>query len=92
MGLRQRANEPLNESGQGTLEMVLLMVVGISILTLLFSGLKKANFIDEMTTKPWAVVSGMIECGAWVPCGISAPKPGYHPSNRVISYRPQAGP
>jgi len=71
---------------------MILEVSSFGNLSTLFSGLKKANFIDEMTTKPWAVVSGMIECGAWVPCGISAPKPGYHPSNRVISYRPQAGP
>jgi hypothetical protein len=78
-----------NTRGQAATEMILLMVLGIAILSGVFAALKKANFIHTVAEQPFAVVSGMIECGVWVACGISAPAPNYHPSNRIISFRPQ---
>jgi hypothetical protein len=78
-----------NQKGQAATEMILIMVLGIAILGGFFAALKQMKFLDKVAVEPFAVVSGMIECGVWKTCGISAPTPNYHPSNRVISYRPQ---
>ncbi len=89
MALRNRVLK--NNRGQAITEFLLLMFFGIAMFTAFIAGLKKMKFLDKVAVEPWAFVSGMIECGVWKPCGISAPAPNYHPSNRVISYRPQGG-
>ncbi len=74
--------------GQGSLEFILLMVLSVALITGAVKALKDMDFINTVTVKPWAVVSGMIECGVWKPCGVTVKVSGYHPSNRVISYKP----
>ncbi|MEZ0393092.1 MAG: hypothetical protein ACAH59_12800 [Pseudobdellovibrionaceae bacterium] len=72
-----------SQSGQALVEAVLLMAVTVSI------GIMVVRFLEDkvpsLVTGPWALLSGMVECGNWSGCG-----PGLHPNTleRVISYKP----
>lgn len=76
-----------NEKGQLVVEAVLLIIVMMGAALLLTSKLREMEFVQGLTSKPWAMLSGMIECGVWKPCGKSSPAAGLHPStsNRVSS-------
>ena len=75
--------------GQGSVEFVLLLFLGVVIFIGGVNILKSKGFIKGLTVSPWAVVSGMVECGVWAECGIAKPVPMKHPNNRVVSYVPQ---
>lgn len=84
MDLRQ------NQKGQIIVESVLIMVLVLAMLTLVSGKLKEMGYVKKLTVDPWARVSGMVECGAWDPCGIGAAAGSkkHHPNNRVVSLRP----
>ena len=88
MGIRALGNRRHSQLGQGTTEMILLMVLGLAFFAFLVKGLQKMDFVDSLVVKPWANVTGMIECGVWKPCGMNTPSLGLHPSGRVVSHRP----
>ena len=77
-----------NQKGQAVLESILILVVMIFFIQLLIKGLKEKNYAENLFVKPWTKVTGMIECGAWQPCGVNVSNPGYHPNNRVVTYKP----
>ena len=79
----------LNQKGQGVLEMILLMIVGIAFIGALYKVLNESEFLANIVSKPWANVAGMIECGVWKPCGLNSPANNLHPSNRIVSHRPE---
>lgn len=74
-----------SQSGQGVVEMVLLTVLSVSLILFVQKSLQENQFAQKIFGKPWATLSGMIECGVWEPCA-----PGLHPNNRsrVNSTRP----
>jgi len=83
-----------NQAGQGSVEFVLLMVLGVATIIGAVTYLRSSGFVTGVTVTPWATISGMIECGVWQPCGFSATSsaPALHPNNRVISYKPPGQP
>jgi hypothetical protein len=74
-----------NQSGQLLVEMILLMAIGVGISMMITNYLRDNQFAQNLVARPWATLSGMIECGTWDGC-----KPGYHPgsSNRILSFKP----
>lgn len=78
------------QSGQGTVELILLMVVMIAIVKFSTQYMKKTEFLKQITSGPWAAMDGMIQCGVWKPCGLKNPS-SFHPSSgeRVLSAKPQ---
>jgi len=78
--------------GQGTVEFILLMVLGVALFMGAMKILKNADVVGAVTQNPWKVFSGMIECGVWQPCGISTPVANMHPSNRPLSFKPAGQP
>lgn len=55
--------------------MVILLAIGVGV-TLLFSRMiRQQDTANNLVTKPWEKLSGMIECGVWTGCGA-----GKHPS------------
>ncbi|GIL18799.1 MAG: hypothetical protein BroJett040_25500 [Oligoflexia bacterium] len=86
--MKNEMSSPLrNQSGQLVIEAVLLIVVMVGAALFLTSKLREMEYIQGLTSKPWSMLSGMIECGAWKPCGKGSPAAGLHPStsNRVSS-------
>ncbi len=85
MDLRQ------NQKGQIIVESMLILVLLVGMITFAASRVKQMDYIKTLTVDPWARVSGMVECGAWSPCGISGGGNGsrQHPHNRIVSFRPQ---
>ena len=74
------------EKGQLVVEALLLIVIGLGFTSLIIKGLRENEFVQSMVSKPWVMLSGMIECGTWNGCGS-----GQHPStrDRSISHRPE---
>lgn len=56
-----------SQNGQMTLEAVLLMVIGVTFVTVASAGLKKQNVLGLLVAEPWGVVQGMIQNGIWAP-------------------------
>lgn len=81
----QIAKKPINQLGQATVEMVLLLVLGVAVIFMIFKGLKETNYIGKLIGDPWVKVAGMVECGVWKPCGLGK-KSKDHPGNRTLSY------
>lgn len=79
------------QSGQVIIEYILLMVVLIGVFTAIVDFLKDQGFATKFTQDPWARLNGMIQCGSWVPCGVSTPASGVHPNtaNRVLTLDPK---
>lgn len=80
-----------NQKGQIIVESMLLLVLLMGIMTFAVGQMKKMDFIKSLTVDPWARVSGMVECGVWSPCGVSAGNSGgkQHPHNRIVTFKPQ---
>lgn len=76
--------QPLNQRGQLVVEALLLIVIGLGLTSFIIKSLRENEFVQSLTSKPWVMLSGMIECGTWNGCG-----PGQHPSTRSrnISYK-----
>jgi hypothetical protein len=75
-----------SQKGQGVVELVLLMAASISIVLFVQSYIRENEFTQKLFGKPWATLSGMIECGVWEPC-----RPDVHPnsSTRIRSTVPR---
>jgi hypothetical protein len=81
-----------NKKGQLVVEAVLLMVLMLSIAAFVTKWLKDSEFAEKLAVEPLAKLSGMIQCGAWAPCGIDQKKAGLHPNSaRMLSLNPQSG-
>ncbi len=80
-----------SQSGQMIVETVLLIMVSLSITGLIIKGLKQQQFIQSLVSKPWGLLSGMIQCGAWEACGGQGASAGVHPAtrNRNVSLNPK---
>lgn len=74
-----------NQSGQGTLEMVLIMAVIVSATIFISNILEENQYAQKLFGQPWGTLSGMIECGTWTGCG-----QGKHPNSpsRILSLKP----
>lgn len=74
-----------SQSGQVLAETVLLLALGVGMASLAVKLLRDNNFAQNLVVRPWATLSGMIECGTWDGC-----KSGYHPAsgNRILSFKP----
>jgi len=82
-----------NQRGQLVVESVLLLVVMIAVMTLMIKGLKNSDYVGNLSFKPWAKISGMVECGVWEPCGITlANGAGLFPNTRTLSLLPPPPP
>ncbi len=66
-----------NQKGIAIIEIVLMMIVGLSVGQLVIKGLKDMNFAQTLIASPWPKLQGMIECGIWAPCRNQA---GLHPN------------
>jgi hypothetical protein len=77
------------QSGQILLESLLLLVLMMGFTFTLIKALQKADFVGSLTFKPWAKVTGMIECGVWQECGINtSSNKGQHPGNFPLTLDP----
>ena len=54
-----------SQKGQMTLEAVLLMVIGLTFVTVASAGLKKKNVLGMLVAEPWGYMQGMIQNGVW---------------------------
>jgi len=79
-----------NQGGQVIIEYILMMVVVLTMSFLLQKWLRDTAFIQNFTIQPWGRLNGMIQCGAWSPCGVELKKKGLHPNaaERVLSLEP----
>lgn len=75
-----------NQGGQLIVEAVLLMALTVGVSLVVTKYLEQNKFAQKLVSKPWTVLSGMIECGVWSGC-----KPGKHPNTmeRILSYNPE---
>lgn len=55
-----------NESGQATMEAVLLMIIFTMVAVKISSLAKDQGFLPKVVEGPWAPVRGMIEDGVWM--------------------------
>lgn len=76
-----------NQSGQGTVEMVLLMAIVVGISIAVTNYLQSSGFAQKLFGDPWSKLSGMIECGTWEKCSPTDSHPGSF--SRTISYDPK---
>lgn len=85
----RKENKLFNSKGQMVVETVLLMVVLLFFMNMFIKFLKKQEVAKSFTSKPWSVLSGMVECGQWKECG--ADKGGVHPNSytRMLSLSPK---
>ncbi len=74
-----------SQKGQLVVEFVLLLSLGVGAALLVGKLLKDNQFAQNLFGRPWATLSGMVECGSWDGC-----RSGYHPAarSRILSYRP----
>lgn len=74
-----------NQNGQILVEMILILALGVGLSSLAVKLLRDNQFAQNLVVRPWATLSGMIECGTWDGC-----KAGYHPAsgNRILSFKP----
>ena len=88
LNLSQQVFKLGSQKGQGLVEAILLMAFIGSLSILVVSRLQSAQFLQNIVTRPWAMLAGMVECGVWEPCG-----PGKHPGNRNrnLSLDPRGG-
>lgn len=80
-----------NQSGQIIIENVLLMVVLLGVASSIVGVLKDNGLATKFTQGPWDRLNGMIQCGAWTPCGVEKPTANVHPNtqNRVLTLDPK---
>lgn len=68
-----------SESGQMTIEMVLMVTILFGLIVTITGLIKQQQILAAVVEGPWASMQGMIEDGVWQPAGSS--KAG-HPSLR----------
>lgn len=54
-----------SQKGQMTLEAVLLLVIGVTFVTIASASLKKQNVLATLVSEPWGYMQGMIQNGIW---------------------------
>ena len=74
-----------SQSGQALIEAVLFLVLFTGLGMLVTNMLRENDFVNNLVSKPWVMLSGMIECGVWTGC-----ETGKHPAayDRVLSFQP----
>lgn len=77
---KERSTALQDQGGQLVVEAVLLIVLGMFFTSFILKGLREHEFVKSMV--PWAMLSGMVECGTWNRCA-----KGQHPnaSDRRLS-------
>jgi hypothetical protein len=70
-------------SGQATVEAVLLMVVFVGVAILIKTQLQSSQAAQDLVSKPWSYLAGMMETGVWVEAKKAK---NYSPYSRGISY------
>lgn len=83
-----------DQRGQIVVEYMLLLVVTVALATLLTTTLRNSGALKAFVFDPFAKFDGMIQCGVWEPCGITAKVPNKHSNTgpRVLSLDPERGP
>lgn len=79
-----------NSKGQAVVESVLLLVVFMAVTTAVVRGFRESEVIESFISKPWKILSGMIESGVWAP---ERQARSQHPVNRRLTVkddRPEA--
>jgi hypothetical protein len=66
-----------SNSGQGTVEMVLLTATLVIVASLIFKTMRSQGFVTQLVDGPWSIMSGMIENGVW---GSSEKTRNVHPN------------
>jgi hypothetical protein len=56
-----------NQSGQLTVEAVLILAIFFSVMVAGSRALRDNNVLSSLVERPWAYVAGMIENGIWAP-------------------------
>lgn len=67
-----------NKNGQFVIEAVLLMVITIMLFTALMQSFKDKQILENIVSKPWQKIAGMIENGVW---GDAVATKKLHPNN-----------
>lgn len=68
-----------NKKGQFVIEAVLLMVISLMLFTALMKSFKDKQIAENILSKPWQKISGMIENGVWADAASSKKR---HPHNQ----------
>lgn len=55
-----------SQRGQATTEAILIIVVFVGMATLIANQFKQNEWLSDLVSKPWSILSGMIETGVWV--------------------------
>jgi hypothetical protein len=66
-----------NQSGQATMEAVLIMIAIMSVVTVISRTATNQGFIRNIVEGPWSPLRGMIEDGVWMRHTISK---SHHPN------------
>jgi len=67
----------LNQSGQATMEAVLIMLVVVTVATKITNYASQTGVLQQIVEGPWSPMRGMIEDGVWMRHTLSKP---YHPN------------
>ncbi|MDZ4083240.1 MAG: hypothetical protein U1E10_09910 [Bdellovibrionales bacterium] len=65
------------QSGQATMEAVLIMLVVVTVATKITSYAQDTGVLQKVVEGPWSPMRGMIEDGVWMRHTLSKP---YHPN------------
>lgn len=66
-----------NQRGQMTVELVMLIIVGMMVVSALKAFLEEQEFMANLSINPWNnYIAGMIENGVWMPADKGR---AYHP-------------
>lgn len=68
-----------DNKGQFVIEAVLLMVISIMLFAALMKSFKEKQIVENILTKPWQKIAGMIENGVWADAASSKKR---HPHNQ----------
>ncbi|MCK6599036.1 MAG: hypothetical protein L6Q37_11785 [Bdellovibrionaceae bacterium] len=72
------AKKKSNQAGQFVIEAVLILFLSVMLFTALVKSFKDKEIIENILTKPWSKIAGMLENGAW---GDPAATRAIHPNN-----------
>jgi hypothetical protein len=80
-----------NQSGQMTIEMVLMFTLLMGVVVFSTGYIRDNAIVASLVEGPWSAVQGMIEDGVWKPAGASKQ---FHPStaDRRRSYEGENAP
>lgn len=67
-----------SESGQMTIEAVLLLTIMIAFFTITHRTIAGKQYMSKLVSGPWSYIAGMIENGVWSPAASGKSK---HPNS-----------